>query len=242
MDNHQNVTNSNKDFLTSLYSKNYFIKNITKMASKMVSEVSKGNSWSLLFCDIDGLKLTNETLGHLEADQGIKYLGKIINSSIRTHRKNKDKIIYPDKEGKRDDNIAFRFGGDEFIIILPNCDKEGAALIETRIKQKITENKEKTKNLTLSIGIADTNDVPQISNTDNISINFYANCLITLAEDRMFQNKHQAIMNLSEKEREILAFKQINLGLKRAGYNFELNDPKQIDLAINILKSIKKDK
>jgi diguanylate cyclase (GGDEF)-like protein len=202
-----------EDYSTSLYNKNYFIKNMDSIALKMVrgtiENKRNGNNdktWSLLFCDIDGLKLANDTIGHIEADNGIKHIADIIKKSIRTNRDQEDKIIYPDVDGK---NIPIRFGGDEFIIILPNCTKEKAVLIQERIKKQINIDKDKTKNMSLSIGIADTSEIGIPHDIDNIDlIKVFLNELISLAEKRMFKDKNKDIKGLPYEEKKVLVMKR----------------------------------
>ena len=69
--------------------------------------------------DIDKLKYTNDTFGHAVGDNLIRSSAAIIKYSLR------------------DDDLAIRMGGDEFIAILPNCNMDMAKLIEQRIRSAI---------------------------------------------------------------------------------------------------------
>jgi diguanylate cyclase (GGDEF)-like protein len=70
---------------------------------------------SLLMIDVDGLKHINDTSGHLVGDQALSTLGKVVRCVIR------------------DTDVVGRYGGDEFIVILPHTTTDGAVLVGTRI-------------------------------------------------------------------------------------------------------------
>jgi diguanylate cyclase (GGDEF)-like protein len=76
----------------------------------------KGENLSVIFCDIDGLKGVNDNQGHAAGDEYIKIACSAILDSLR------------------DSDTVGRLGGDEFLIVLPDCDAVGAALIDGRIK------------------------------------------------------------------------------------------------------------
>jgi diguanylate cyclase (GGDEF)-like protein len=70
---------------------------------------------SLIVLDVDEFKLVNDRAGHAEGDRTLAYLGKLLNSSVRR----------PDR--------PFRIGGDEFAILLPHTDVEGARIVARRL-------------------------------------------------------------------------------------------------------------
>lgn len=84
-----------------------------------------------VICDLDGLKLINDILGHADGDKAIKLTAQVIER------------IFPD------DYIA-RIGGDEFIIITDNCDDR---IIKSKLK-KVTEEIESSKINNLDISIS----------------------------------------------------------------------------------------
>ncbi len=75
---------------------------------------------SLLFVDIDDFKKINDTFGHLAGDEILKSVTTVINESIRTA------------------DLLFRFGGDEFLVLLPKTEKTDAEAIKKRINEKIS--------------------------------------------------------------------------------------------------------
>lgn len=237
-----------EDVSTSLYNKNYFIKHMENIALQMIKGVVENKTnennaatWSILFCDIDGLKLANDTMGHLEADSGIKYIADTIKYCIRSNRVSSDSIIYPEYFDEDTTNIPIRIGGDEFVVILPNCTSEKAMLVKNRIQKQIDNNKEYTKNMSLSIGIADTSEVIAPHDiTDKDQTEAFLNDVVSLAEKRMYEDKNKDIFNLSFEDKKLLILKHLNRVANQVGLN--INEPDDIDLFINILTDIKESK
>ena len=132
---------SRLDMLTSVYNKDYFI----ELAPKLL-EISKNNKdiCSLLFLDLDYFKKINDTYGHLVGDEVLKETVKEINSCIR--------------EG----DILARFGGEEFLLLLPSTDEEQALHLAERIRvtlnNKIIEVNDIEIKVSISIGLTSTKD------------------------------------------------------------------------------------
>ncbi len=76
---------------------------------------------SLLAVDIDFFKKINDTHGHTVGDCVIKAVAEAATAAIRTT------------------DMVFRFGGEEFVILLSNTDRKGATLLANRLRQKIEE-------------------------------------------------------------------------------------------------------
>jgi diguanylate cyclase (GGDEF)-like protein len=116
--------------LTGLYNQSYFYQ---RLEEELARASRSKYPLSILFMDVDGLKDINDTRGHLTGDKVLKLIARNIKSNIR----------------KMD--IAFRYGGDEFVVILPQADQDKAFLVAERIREKI---KKMPFSLGLSIGIA----------------------------------------------------------------------------------------
>jgi diguanylate cyclase (GGDEF)-like protein len=87
---------------------------------KLMKSSSRNNApLTICFIDIDGLKRVNDTYGHNEGDNLIKTIATIISSSLR------------------DVDTISRLGGDEFLLILPNCNAKNAEMIVQRIREKM---------------------------------------------------------------------------------------------------------
>lgn len=106
-----------------------------------------GSRFSVILLDIDDFKLINDSLGHLIGDEVLIQLAGILKKSIR------------------DSDTAGRWGGEEFMLILPKASEDEAALVAEKLRTAI----EKTdfgvgKRVTVSLGVSSTNgDVSLIS-------------------------------------------------------------------------------
>lgn len=122
------------------------------------------NSLSVCFIDLDGLKYVNDTFGHLEGDRFIKIVARAILKNIRT------------------EDIAFRYGGDEFVIIFNQCDGNYSKAIMERIREEcsaIKAMKELSYEIDFSFGIATWDDGPDITMEE----------LIEIADEKMYKEK-----------------------------------------------------
>ncbi len=90
---------------------------------------------ALLMMDIDDFKSFNDEFGHLAGDELLKEMAKMIHLNLR------------------EVDVLCRYGGDEFVIILPGTNKEGAVIVADKIR-KCIENAKFQKTVTLSIGTA----------------------------------------------------------------------------------------
>ncbi|MFH1759750.1 MAG: sensor domain-containing diguanylate cyclase [bacterium] len=121
------------DNLSGLYNVRHFHKEIAKEIARLKRNYI--SNLSILLLDIDKFKELNDTLGHKAGDNVIQVLGNIILSCIR-----------------RDLDNGFRYGGDEFVVLLPEADIAGAKVIAGRIINLY--NTKKFSNTSLSIGIS----------------------------------------------------------------------------------------
>jgi diguanylate cyclase (GGDEF)-like protein/PAS domain S-box-containing protein len=120
---------------------------------------------SICYVDIDFLKTVNDIYGHAEGDEVLKTTGAIM------------------KEVLRKVDIVCRLGGDEFLLIFPQCTIKQAVYIWNRIDDKINSfNAKKTKpySISLSRGFAECDPVNEKS----------ADQLITIADKEMYKHKH----------------------------------------------------
>jgi len=91
---------------------------------------------SLIFLDLDGFKAVNDSFGHLEGSKALVGIGRIIAHCAR------------------ETDIVGRYGGDEFVLILPDTDTEGAVRLGERIRDEVAAYDMRGKKVTASIGIA----------------------------------------------------------------------------------------
>lgn len=120
-----------KDGLTGLYNQRYFF---DRLESEIERARRQGHALSLLLFDVDQFKSYNDTHGHLEGDRVLRTIGQVVLECTREHV-----------------DIGFRYGGDEFTVILPEAREEQATLIAERIR--VTFEQKHFDQLTLSVGL-----------------------------------------------------------------------------------------
>jgi len=126
------------DSLTGLYNRRYFYKHID---IEIARSKRYGNVFSVMLFDIDNFKRINDNYGHQAGDIVLQGLAQILLTV------------------SRETDIVVRYGGEEFIVILPNTAEEEAAALAERIKNTVEEtvftlNDSENVNITLSGGIA----------------------------------------------------------------------------------------
>lgn len=129
--NNYNLDLATTDKLTSLYNRQFFydeLENILALSAK------RNLITSLVVMDVDNFKIINDVKGHLEGDRILTEIGTFIRQNIR--------------QG----DIAARYGGDEFVIVFPNTDKDQAIIICERLNSSIQERF--MGKITISIGFA----------------------------------------------------------------------------------------
>ena len=92
---------------------------------------------SLVLIDIDHFKLVNDTHGHLAGDQCLIWLAKQIQQSL-----------------KRSADKAFRYGGEEFCLILPNSDAQGALLVAEQLRLQLCDQVFQFQNIDIALTIS----------------------------------------------------------------------------------------
>ncbi|WP_203300277.1 GGDEF domain-containing protein [Marinobacter sediminum] len=106
-----------------------------------------GQATSLVMFDIDHFKKVNDSYGHLAGDEVIKHTAAVTKGNLRQS------------------DISGRYGGEEFGIILPETDAEGARIICERIRENIEQSVVETSvapiQYTISMGIAQLSDAPE---------------------------------------------------------------------------------
>ena len=128
---------SSQDHLTGLANRGFFEE---KAKSELSRSLRYKNPFSLLMVDVDFFKRVNDSYGHLVGDEVLKFVSTKLQSNLRT-----------------DIDLPARFGGEEFVIILPETDSSGALIVAERIRKSIETaviiKNENTISVTVSIGI-----------------------------------------------------------------------------------------
>jgi two-component system, cell cycle response regulator len=139
-----------------------------------------GHSTSLLMLDLDGFKEINNNLGHLSGDHLLMKVGRVICESLRST------------------DIAGRYGGDEFSLVLPITDQNGATVIAERLRQAINGvsigagDKNPKQTISVSIGLCTLKAVQtELGNLGNQDLELVRNAMIENADNAMYQAKNQ---------------------------------------------------
>lgn len=139
---------STYDHLTQIYNRYFFNSFLRQEADR--SERYK-IPLSMLIIDIDFFKKVNDTYGHLAGDKVLIELADIL------------------RERSRKIDIPARWGGEEFVILLPETSLEGAVIFGERLRERIEEHDfPEVGKLTVSVGAAqlDGNEIGMIENAD----------------------------------------------------------------------------
>ena len=146
-----------KDSLTTLYNRRYFY---YRFNSEIQRAKRYGRTLSLIILDVDNFKGFNDRYGHLAGDGLLRTLSEMILGNIRRS----------DEKPSYEVDIACRYGGEEFSIILPeaasvqgvaaaerlrtNIETKGAVVVAERIRKEIEKAKWEGLTVTVSVGVA----------------------------------------------------------------------------------------
>ena len=149
------------DYLTGLYNSRHFHRQLT---GEMERHTRYAHPLSLLLMDIDKFKNYNDSWGHLEGDRVLAVLGKVIRACLRSM------------------DTGYRYGGEEFTVILPETPLSKACVVGERIRsaleaQPFVPGKGDAVTITISIGVT------QFSEQDTLE------SFVRRADKAMFQSK-----------------------------------------------------
>ena len=150
-----------RDPLTGLYNRRMLDQLLPQLITQFQTE---HKSLTLIMIDLDYFKKLNDTLGHAAGDEMLKAVGQVIHSTIR------------------DGDFGFRYGGDEFVLLLPGCDAAISKKVCERL-QSLVSSIGKTYKLAqspkLSMGISNLAELAE-PNAAN---------LLKKADDRLYETK-----------------------------------------------------
>ena len=155
---------SNMDVLTGLYNRRFFNLNYVR---EWTSSIRTSSTLSCIMIDIDYFKKYNDTYGHLQGDECLKLIAEAIQTSA-----------------KRPRDIVARFGGEEFVILLPETNEEGAMFVANEVLTNVMKLKleHKTSNegiVTVSLGVV---TLKPNKETDS-------SVLLNMADEALYQAK-----------------------------------------------------
>jgi diguanylate cyclase (GGDEF)-like protein len=109
---------STVDSLTGLFNRAFFFAALDREIQR---SARSGRGFCLLMMDLDGLKTVNDRFGHFHGDQALRTVGETIRARVR-----------------RIDTAA-RYGGDEFVVVLPETEPGGAFVLAEKIRVGVSE-------------------------------------------------------------------------------------------------------
>lgn len=124
------------DSLSGLYNHRYFHEILSKEFGRKNRGQAMNYDSAVILMDIDNFKDINDSLGHLVGDLTIKKTAALIRNNIRAV------------------DSAFRYGGDEFALMLTDTGKEGAAAAAEKLRSLVEQTPVTVKNLNINITIS----------------------------------------------------------------------------------------
>ena len=144
------------DDLTGLYNHRHFFKTLESELTRLKRQKT---ALSLVMLDLDNFKRYNDRYGHLEGDQVLRVIGEIVNRSIRSNV-----------------DSGYRYGGDEFAVLLIGASLDQALVIAERMRSSIEQSG--FQDITVSIGLTEFQD------------HFTLEAFVKSADDAIYIAKH----------------------------------------------------
>ena len=146
-----------RDPLTGLYNRAFALSYLSQEIEKLKRGEVK--NVCVAYIDLDNFKYVNDTFGHSVGDNVLNDVGELLSGHFRK------------------EDVVARIGGDEFIVIFTNCDRE--KIIERlELLREAIERKFQRFGISMSFGIAE-------APTDSLLLSF----LIRMADERMYEDK-----------------------------------------------------
>jgi diguanylate cyclase (GGDEF)-like protein len=152
-----------RDPLTGLYNRRYMQEFLDR---ELHSARRKHRPLAVMMLDLDHFKRYNDNFGHTAGDQALSAVGQALLRSVRA------------------EDVACRYGGEEFALILPECSLQQATVRAEEIRKRLQEYRAPTDGqpqdpITVSIGVAAFDET-----TDRVDL------LLKFADDALYQAKH----------------------------------------------------
>lgn len=155
---------ANTDYLTGLLNRRSFE---AGLADEIKRATRCGNALSVVIMDIDNFKQINDSYGHQVGDKCLIHLANIIRDSL-----------------KRPADIAGRYGGEEFVLVLPETDSTGALFVAEMLRRNVVKNPLPLEEgtvlpFTISLGVSSAENIRDVD----------ADRLLNEADNMMYMSK-----------------------------------------------------
>jgi len=153
------------DSLTGTFNRRYLNEHMPEAIDQALAQT---NPLSLILCDIDHFKKVNDTYGHLVGDAVLRSFARIIKDTVNDQ---KDWVV--------------RYGGEEFLLVLPDTDMSGARALSEMLRQFVAQATIKASghdiNITASFGLTGLDDTDETT----------PEILLNLADEKLYRAKEE---------------------------------------------------
>ena len=225
-----------RDNLTNFNNKNALNLLKPQIIANMMGAIKQGIIYSLLYIDVNGLKMLNDSKGHANGDMELALIGETILGCIRSEPSDRSDIFVNVPKILNENGNAFRIGGDEFLVVLKDCDKMCAERVKSRIQNAIKNlrDSKQLEYLSVAIGISDTTDIDFscIKNEKD-----FASCfeeMEKIAERDMYEDKAKV---RTEEEKTMAILAALNRLIPTLGIN--ITDNRQFYNLLEVISSLR---